>query len=44
MSLLASFVLANLIQSLGEGLYDMKPVDRDMGLREVLGNTVEERL
>lgn len=42
MFLLVAFFLAYLVQSLGEGLHDMEPVDRDLGLGKVLGQPAEE--
>lgn len=43
-SLLPALLLAYLVQPLGEGLHDMKPVDRDLGPGKMLGHATEEGL
>ena len=42
--LLAAFLLAHLIQLLGESLHYMEPVDRDFDLGKVLSHAVEKNL
>jgi len=42
--LLPALLLAHLVQPLGEGLHDMEPVDRDVGLGKILGHAAQEGL